>query len=1005
MKYSIKSNLHSNKNIFKENKLANRAYFIPFEEVRDAENAEITEERYSSSRVFVMNKNWEIKYYKSFNEIPQQFNIDDMQFNAVNIPSTWQRTGYENPWYLNTRYQFKMRPPVIERDVPAAVYHNTFSVNDMEKRYILTFLGVCSSCAVYINGNYIGYAEGSHDMNEFNITSYLEQGINDIIVIVTKFCNGSYLECQDMFRENGIFRDIYITEYYPTDIWDIGVETHKNNDSSYDLDVNLDIVNMNENTTFKIVLYDSCDKVVASKSVRFEDGLKIGFERLCVNEWSAEIPNLYKLMIIMHSHNSVATAVRQFVGFKDVRIDGEVFLVNSKPVKLLGVNHHDTDPVNGWCMTPAELERDVKIIKEYNCNTVRMSHYPPDPTLLALCDKYGLYVVDEADIECHNVYSNVLNQRFGRISNNMYWRDQFIERVDNMYMRDRNHASIVMWSLGNEAGGYYCHDEAYYHLKNKTSIPIHYEGVIHTKRHSYDVISEMYAHTPKVQSIGEHKFNKKYEGKPYFLCEYAHAMGVGPGALDVYVDLFYKHDNLMGGCIWEFADHAVYDENAKYKYTYGGDHNEPKHDGNFCVDGMFRCDRTPSSGALNMKAVYRPVRAEHIAESKYRFFNHRYFKNASDIALKWELLRKGEVICVGKIDKLDIEPQCFIDIDLGYAPIDANADFNIVFTYFSNENDGFVIATEQIILNEAQYDSELIAGKKLEVTANKKVFTIKHDCGSVIYDTTTGEMLSYTIRSLELFNQAPSGKLKGFKPGINRAMIDNDRFIYIPWGILGYNRSEAVFEGAKVKELDSCVVIDSKYVIKGLGILAKCNIVYTVTANGCVKIDVKFKRGFKLFAYNDIPRAGVALELSKEFENVEYYGMGDAENLSDMKEHATLGIFKDTVSGMEEFYIKPQDSGNRTSVRYVKLTREDGKGLQIIHYGEFFDFRVKHYALNDILGAKHIEDVPVKDTTCIYIDGAYRGAGSQSCGQQPLNGHKPNLKKPIEYSFIIKPIM
>lgn len=1004
MKYSIKTNLHCDKNVFKENKLANRSYFIPFEEVRDAENVALTEERYKSSRVFVMNENWEIKYYKSFNDIPEQFETSELGFNAVRIPSTWQRTGYEEPWYLNTRYQFKMRPPIIDKNIPAAVYHNTFSVNDMEKRYTLTFLGVCSSCAVYINGSYVGYAEGSHDMNEFDVTSKLIQGINDIVVIVTKFCNGSYLECQDMFRENGIFRDVYITEYYPTDITDIGVTTFKNEDGSYDLEVLLDIANMNEDTTFKIVLYDDKNNTIASKSVRYEDGLKIQFASLNVEEWSAEIPKLYKLMIIMHCRNSVATAVRQYVGFKDVRIDGEVFLVNGKPIKLLGVNHHDTDAINGWVMTAEELERDVKIIKEYNCNAVRMSHYPPDPILLSLCDKYGLYVIDEADIECHNIYSNVFNQRYGRISNRMYWRDQFIERVDNMYMRDRNHPSIVMWSLGNEAGGYYCHDEAYYHLKDKTSIPIHYEGVIHTKRHSYDVISQMYAHSPKVQAIGEHKFDKKFEGKPYFLCEYAHAMGVGPGALDEYVKLFYKHDNLMGGCIWEFADHVVYDENAKYKYTYGGDHNEPKHDGNFCVDGMFRSDRTPSSGALNMKAVYRPVCAERITDGKYRFINRRYFKNASDIALKWQYLRNGEVVNEGVIDSLDIEPQCFIDTDIAHAPIDNNADGNIVFTYI-NAADNSIIATEQIVLNEVQYDAALTDGKKLEVTANKKVYTVKHDCGSIIYDAATGEMLSYTVRTQELFNQAPSGKIKGFQPGINRAMIDNDRFIYIPWGLLGYNRSETVFEGAKVRELDGCVVIDSKYKIKGLGVIAKCGIIYTVSANGSVKIDVTFKRGIKMLCYSDIPRAGVALELANELENVEYYGMGSGENLSDMNDYTTLGVFNDTVSGMEEFYVKPQDSGNRTAVRYVKLTKDDGKGLQIIHCGNYFNFRVKHYALNDILGAKHIEDVPRKDTTCVYIDGAYRGAGSQSCGQQPLDGHRPNLKKPIKYSFIIKPIV
>lgn len=1007
MKYSIEKKYHSDFSVESINKLKNRTYFIPFDTRNEADKFDVIEERYNSPRVFVLNENWKFKYYSSINDVPDIIDYEESEadFADINVPSTWQRTGYEIPWYLNTRYQFKMRPPHIDNDVPVGVYHNEFVTTSEEKRVIMTFLGVCSCVYLYVNGNFAGYAEGAHDMNEFDITEHIGQGRNDVMIIVTKFCNGSYLECQDMFRENGIFRDVYVTEAPLTDIFDFAIETTKNNDSTYSVRGSVEIVNPTADKTFvKAELLDMNNKLISSVLLEAESDKNTEFKLndLKVNEWSAEIPNLYKLFVSLIVDNNVVTCIRQFIGFKTVEIRGEVFLINGQPVKLLGVNHHDTDAENGWVMTPEQLLRDVKIMKEYNCNAVRMSHYPPDPILISLCDKYGLYVVDEADIECHNIYSNPLNQRFGRISNNMIWESRFIDRVDNMFKRDRNHASIVMWSLGNEAGGYKCHDSAYHHLKKLTDIPVHYEGVIHTARHSYDVISEMYPHTPKVKAIAEKTFDNKYVGKPYFLCEYAHAMGVGPGALDEYVNLFYSYDNLMGGCIWEFADHAVYDENAEYKYTYGGDHNEPKHDGNFCVDGLFHPDRTPSSGALLMKAVYRPVTATFNRCDSITFKNRMVFKNADYIDCKWRLMNNGIEIKSGIIS-LDIAAQAQKDYDLGFECPETAGDNYITLSYI-DKNSGEEIATEQITITEGQFKPQALDNGKLEMSVNKRVYTIKYNSGSIIYDANNGELVSYTVNNTELINQDPESGFKGLEPGIYRAEIDNDRFIKIGWKALGYDRSRAQFKRAKVQERDGLILINSVYKIKGFGNIAKCKIDYIINKDGSINVKVKMSKSLKLMFYSDIPRCGVAIELPREFDNVEYYSYGSDENLGDMKAHTTLGIYNEKVSDMEEFYIMPQDNGNRSDARYVKLTNADNRGLEIVHDGKYFDFRVKHYAFKNILGAKHIEDVTAKDTTVLYIDGYYRGAGSQSCGQQPLPEYRPSLKKPLEYSFTMRAV-
>lgn len=632
MKYSVNRAIHSDFNVIDENKLPARAYFIPFSNNDALSKTDYKNERYNSDRVVMLSGDWDFKYYNKLSDIPTCLDTDNTDFDRISVPSTWQRNGYDQIAYINTRYPFPKKPPHIPQDVAVGIYRKNVELKKYS-RQIISFLGVAGALALYINGEYVGYSEGSHNTAEFDITEFVNEGNNEIIAVNYKWCNGTYLECQDMFRENGIFRDVYIINQEEKHIDDFLFRTSKNADGTYDLKIKID-------GNFDDVDI-SCDLFTTKESNTIIKNLK-------VNEWTAETPNLYEVTIKIKD----VEVIRTYIGFKDVKINGEVFLFNSEPIKMLGVNHHDTHMTKGYAVSLDDLELDIKLMKEYNCNAVRTSHYPPDPVFLTMCDMYGLYVVDEADIETHGFYA-VPHSTYNpnRLSNDIKWATHYLDRVKRMYERDKNHPSITMWSLGNESGGYKCQDVCYDFLKEvNPEIPVHYEGAIRSKRWAYDVVSRMYGTPDLMRKILKGTAGNKYKGKPFFQCEYAHAMGNGPGGLEEYMELFYSSEQFMGGCIWEWADHSVYDENAKYKWTYGGDHNEPIHDGNFCVDGLFYPDRKPSSGALEMKVCYRPIRAEYSGNGFFELKNTRYFKDSSDINILYEIINNGKIIGTGNID-------------------------------------------------------------------------------------------------------------------------------------------------------------------------------------------------------------------------------------------------------------------------------------------------------------------------------------------------------------------
>ncbi|MDE6550949.1 MAG: hypothetical protein K2M44_05585 [Clostridia bacterium] len=990
MRYKIDKSKYCNFKIYEENKLPERAYFIPFSCADKAKDSNMFKERYNSDRVDILSGAWEFIYYSQCSDMPADLDTSKIKFSAIDVPSTWQRRGYDQIAYINTRYAFPKHPPRIPKDIPVAVYRRSFAVDDAGYGRVLTFLGAAGALYVYINGKYVGYSEGSHNSAEFDITPYVAVGDNELLVVLYKWSNGTYLECQDMFRENGLFRDVYITRRGAAYLDDCLLRPKHEGGGVYSLDVQLS----GKFARAEVVVGDDSGELAR---IDTKSG-NAAINALHPIEWNAEAPHTYIAEITLYDGDGKACEyIRQIIGFKHIEIAGEVYLFNGRPIKMLGVNHHDTHPVNGYCMTLDEIERDVRLMKEYNCNTVRMSHYPPDPAMLNMCDIYGLYVIDEADIETHGFYAvPYTTYNPNRLSNDMRWAAHYLDRVKRMYGRDKNHPSIAMWSLGNESGGYKCQDVCYEYLRGvDAGVPVHYEGVIRSKRWAYDVVSHMYAHHSLMRAIADGSADEKYKGKPFFQCEYAHAMGVGPGGLDEYVKLFYSSPQFLGGCIWEWADHAVYDPEHKYAYTYGGDHREKIHDGNFCVDGLFYPDRQPSSGALEMKACYRPVRCEYKERGVYTITNMRTFLSTADITIDWKLYNGGYEVASGTYDgvieageSVDFAPSASVSLD-------KNSDIYIDFIYTS-KNDGSEIAREQII-----YTAHIDAEPDVEITPFKKsgrFFVASASGGDIKINRRSGELCSYVCGGRQLINTHPYDGYFGFVPHIYRGVIDNDRFVKMGWEVLGLHSAHPVM--CRCSLSGGAVIVRYNIVTRGIFILARVKVVYRLKGDELI-VETSLSKVNPFFA--SIPCFGLGMEVSNIFTHADYYGRGESESLSDFNAHAPIGRYSVKVDEMTHKYIKPQDAGNRSDVRSITFSGS-ACAFTVRAFDKPINVKATRYTPLQLAKAGHIEDIPDADTLYIGVDGFVRGAGSNSCGPIPLPEHlvKPKYGEPLKYKFGIK---
>lgn len=1008
MLYTFSHDKYSDFKVFEDNRLKPRSYFIPFENRKQCDETDYLTERYASPLVTVLSGEWDFLYFKRVSEMPAKIDSYKLRADKVKVPSCWQFTGYENPYYVNIRYQFDCHPPRIPADegfigknMPinakggpfkvynsVGLYRKTFELKRKDK-HILTFLGAASNVQVYMNGQYVGYGEGSHNTSEFDVTPYVLDGMNEVIVLVYKWCNGTYLEAQDMFRNNGIFRDVYIQSFNGAYIRDISARTKRLNSNAWKLVVKATVEGLAE-TKFSL---ERDGKVVAEGS---SDSGEWAVELDRPDLWSAEVPDLYMLYITLKSGGEEVQVVRQEIGFREVIVDGNVFRFNGEAIKIKGVNHHDTHESKGYAVSVADYVKDAVLMKEYNVNAVRTSHYPPDPVFLKIANYMGLYIIDEADIEAHGTSATYIS-RPNRISNDVKWRSHYFDRVIRMYERDKNNPCVVMWSLGNEAGGWRNQDYCYLELKKLTRVPIHYEGACRTPRWAYDVLSQMYSFTETYDKYLDKKLPEKYYKKPFFQCEYAHAMGVGPGSLDDYWNRFYRSESLMGGCIWEWADHAV--KHADGTYTYGGDHGEYAHDSNFCVDGLFFPNRTPHTGAKCMQAVYRPIRASYISTNRYVLTNTDYFRDSSWLDISWEYVVNGVAGETGEVKSV-IPPKGKTEVVLKHKSIDTTKDCCINFIY-KDKSTGKIVAKEQILMCQS-VGRRAIEGGAGEVAyiENSTMISIATNNASVAIDKETGRLTGYEVDGVEYLNR--NAKNKGFSLSLYDSPIDNYMYVSNKWKALGLDSAKCVFTGLDSEKQSGKVVVACHYdvLLKG-----KKKFVYTIQYTVCADntLDVKLLLDTK--KYVDLPKFGVCLEMPSCYDGVRYYGKGDKENYSDFGAHALLGIYEKTVGKMAEPYIRPQASGNRAETRWAEVFDENGTGLRFTAQGTAFNFNAVPYNPEGLIGATHRQEIKYDGTTCVHIDHFVRGVGSNSCGPDTRSEYRLGKKQTrLQYEFTVRPI-
>ncbi len=997
MIYNFKHDNFNKFEVFEINKMRPRSYYIPFNSTEEMASSTYLTERYNSSMVTLLNGSWNILYFDDNRKLESEFDTgaNAYKFGKINIPSCIQFHGIEPPCYINQKYEFKPVIPqaTVPKDCPVTLFHKVITLDKVSPNEVLTFLGVSSCLELYINGEFVGYSEGSHNSAEFNVAQYLQNGENEIICLVYKWCNGTYLECQDMFRNTGIFRDVYLTHYGATYIRDFTIDPKYLSKGRYELYIHADVVG---NLYSLIYTIKKGDKVL--HTITTNSGEKIRYILDNAIEWTAETPELYTLEVQLIDNKGLAMCLRRDFGLRDIKIRGNVLYFNDVAIKIRGVNHHDTSETNGYYMTVEEYLRDIEGMKECNINSVRTSHYPPDPIFIQMCEHYGLYVIDEADIETHGVMGGDC-WKPKSISHNLKWKDHMWDRVKRMYERDKNSVAILMWSLGNESYGYKCQDYCYNNLKELTSIPIHYEGVIHTKRFAYDVCSEMYTPHKNFVRYLEGKMPSKYYDKPYLLCEYAHSMGVGPGELDSYWDLWYQKESLLGGLIWEWRDHSVKhtEKNAKYLYTYGGDHGEVKHDGNFCVDGLNYPDCRPHTGALCVKNVYSPVRTYKDGNS-FVICNRQDFLSTEDIRINWTIYEDGVMQKQDEITNIIMPKE-----SIRFAPYAVNKekDNYAIMTYTSKKT-GKVLGEDCIILNENLSKID-INGETQTINSGENL-RISFKDGVVVINLLSGLIASYKFNGVQLINNKPLREdgLAGLVGNVYSSPIDNFQYVAKIWQNQGLDKVKVVLDKIEYSETPCVVKTKHSMVYNGKKVITY-KTTYTIGGEGEIKVESVFATTKEKY---DLPKIGYSLEMAESFKNIEYYGFGDVENYPDFISQAKLGIYKTTSDKMLESYIKPQDSGNRCGVRWAKVTNDNGLGLEFIAEDKPFNFNAKTTTEDILNKAKHLEDVKVMELNNISIDGFVRGVGSNSCGPDTKDDFKYILsrKNPFKFSFVIRPI-
>ena len=985
------------------NRVKPHAHFIP----HSNRDTAMTYTSSNSDRYMLLNGEWDFKYFERHLDVTDEiFDKDASLPDKIPVPACWQLHGYDAPHYTNLAYPYPVEPPYLPDDIPAGVYARDFVIPDEwdGKEIHITFEGVCSCLLLYVNGKEVGYSKVSRMPHEYDITPYITTGKNRLTALVAKWCDGSYLEDQDAFRLNGIFRDVYLVAHEKNCVRDFFIHTELDKDYK-NATVWADIETTDGgNAVSTLVAPDGTVLGTCTGECRFEVENAI--------KWTSETPELYTLII---EYNGEIIA-EQF-GIRTVELSqrGE-FLINGVPVKLKGVNRHDTDPDIGYC-TPIELiVRDLELMKQLNFNCIRTAHYPNTPEFYKLCDKYGFYVVDEADMESHGFsvmyYDDLGYQPFHPDwpCHDPMWTDAHIDRMERMVERDKNYACVVMWSLGNES----CYGDnlakmSEWTKKRDRSRPIHFEGAWMggDPEEVIDVRSRMYPHLDMDSKILSQDvrpcmdwFLDEEDLRPFFMCEYSCSMGNGPGDVGDYWKKIEEHDNFIGGCIWEWADHAIRTDKG---LAYGGDFGESHHDGHFCVDGIVDPDRKFKAGTKNLKEVQAYVDAAYennqlIIKNKFHFIDLSVYEAVVTYVCDMEETPVGTYALSAKPGETETIPMS-IDV-CGKCKFGAYLNVSFRLKEATQWADaGFEVAFRQFELKAGSGIEQDLEGKAFKTDETREHIILAGDGFEYKFNKYYGVFDSMSVGGKELLTQKPEFT-------VWRAPMDNDRKVKYLWGTHDLNfQDNAAMDLTTNKCYETSAEYDeSKAVIcaklavasNSKAPLVKLDVKYTVTPDGSIKHEIKAHvRKINIF----LPRFGMEFDFVKGCDQIEYFGLGPDENYIDMQAHARMGYFKSTASEELFHYVMPQENGNHMNTKMVRVS--DGeKGLTVLSDG--INFSALSVTSHDLTAALHDWEIVERDTTRLRIDYKASGLGSNACGPFLIEKYRFNERE-FEYSFTIKP--
>ncbi|MBB6669481.1 glycoside hydrolase family 2 TIM barrel-domain containing protein [Cohnella nanjingensis] len=994
-------------NVLQVNREAARASYIPYADAGSARAGKRGRSPYYQS----LNGSWKFQYRRSVREVEENFyeeTADVSAWDDLIVPSCWQVNGYDQLHYTNLNYPIPCDPPYVPDDNPAGLYVREFNVTErwMARDRYIVFEGVNACFYLWVNGTFAGYSQGSRMPAEFNLSALLREGKNKIAVMVLKWCDGTYLEDQDAWRYSGIFRDVYLLARDAVHVRDVF------NKQSIGGGFKKAVLQTEVETTGRLEvraeLRDAQGNVVAEDQAVAEGKATLRFE---VNDpalWNAENPYLYRLYVYGGGE------VLQFpVGFRQVEIAAGVFRINGQDVKLKGVNRHDSHPALGQTIPVRHMIRDLVLMKRHNVNTVRTSHYPNDSRFMELCDEYGFYVIDEADLECHGMGvagTEWDDDDIHRLSNNPDWQASFLDRAVRMVERDKNHPCVVMWSLGNESGYGANHIAmAEWTKRRDLSIPVHYEGAAPNNKgdantEGLDVVSRMYASVQDIEAYAQDEAQRK----PLFLCEYSHAMGNGPGDLMDYWDAIYRHPKLMGGCVWEWCDHGIRtqtDDGTRF-YAYGGDFGDRPNDGNFCIDGLVAPDRTPHTGLLELKQVLTPVRfeAHDLRKGTIQVTNLYDFIGLAHIGVHWKIEEDGQLVQQGQLDLIEAAPHGSRLVTIPYSLPDASSSrYTLTLSCWLKEQTfwaepGYEISFAQFDLpvprvNEAGDD----ARRRFPLQAHQEgdLLTIEGIDFCHRFDLHAGMVAKISKHGVDMLHSP-------VRFNVWRAPIDNDMHVKEKWTDVGYDRAIPKTYRCEWHQADaSTVEIRSEFSLGGVSkfTLLRGIAVWRVNGAGEIAFQANVEVGEK---QPYLPRFGLQLTMPQGTEEVEYYGNGPHESYVDKRQSVKKGRYLLTVDDMFENYIMPQENGSRYGTEWAIVSNELGMGLKITAE-DSFSLNAAHFTPEDLTAADHHYKLARRKETIVHLDYKMSGVGSNSCGPELAEPYRLN-EKAFRFSLVLTPV-